>query len=245
MRELLVAEEHSQIYDLWRRRAERGLRLVHVDFHCDMRGLLIDRRRGRAFRIDAGDSRMRDVDSGNFLAHAVAEGIVSSVRWIHDRHGGRRYDVGTVKYESDLTALPHRILLRLRGAAGVPLEFEEIPLDAWDGVRPGERLDIDWDGIASVRYDLATVSRLSAGILDRIGSTLPDATYLVYSPGYSRDDRPRFEEFIERLRGRLGSEVTRIPPPLAAARSREPTLRRILTGIERTAVLGLRRIGIY
>ncbi len=99
MAELIVADEHLQIFDLWRERGERGLYLAHVDFHCDMRGLLVDRRRGTARLLDERDPRIRVVDSGNFLAHAAASGIVDSVRWIHDRHGGRRYDVGTVKYE--------------------------------------------------------------------------------------------------------------------------------------------------
>ena len=33
--------------------------------------------------------------SGNFLAHAVMEGIVTSIRWVHHRRSGRKYDTGT------------------------------------------------------------------------------------------------------------------------------------------------------
>ena len=100
MAEMVVCEEHSQVYEIWRDRGQRGLRLSHVDFHCDMRGLLIDRPRARAYLIDGVEPRVAVVDSGNFIAHAIMEGIVSSIRWVHDTHGGRRYDSPGVKYES-------------------------------------------------------------------------------------------------------------------------------------------------
>ena len=103
----------------------------------------------------------------DFLAHAVARGIVGAVRWVHDRHGGRRYDVGTVKYESDLTALPHRILHRLRGGEEAAVELDETTLDAWKGLRPGEELDVDRDALTSVEYHEAKARRLVAEFLDR------------------------------------------------------------------------------
>ena len=244
MAELVVAEEHGQVYDLWRERGERGLRLVHVDFHCDMRGLLVDRRRRRAWRIDASDPRIRIVDSGNFLTHAVAEGIVSSVRWVHDRYAGRRYDVGTVKYESDLTAFPHRILHRLRGSPGVPLEFEEVLFDDWDGVHPGEHLDVDWDAVASVRYDAAKVSRLAGALLERVRARPPESAVLAFSPGYSHPDRSAGEEFAEKLARAIGAEAKPLPPT-SGTPARIAPWRRAGEAIERTVVLGLRRIGIY
>ena len=51
MRTVYVGDEHDQVLALWRRRGPFSLRVLHLDFHCDMRGLLIDRRAGRAYRI--------------------------------------------------------------------------------------------------------------------------------------------------------------------------------------------------
>lgn len=242
--ELIVAEEHSQIYDLWRERGSRGLRIAHVDFHCDMRGLLIDRRRGVAWRIDAGDRRNAVVDSGNFLAHAIAEGIVTSVRWVHDDHGGRRYDVGTVKYESDLTALPHRLLHRLRGEREVPLRFEEISLARWDGMGEDEQLDVDWDGLASIDYSDERIRRLTEAFLARDFAPAPALAYLVHSPGYSSSDRGLFERFAEHLAGKLGASIRRLPAP-AASSAGQPRQRTLTQRLGKSAVLGLHRAGIY
>jgi len=47
MTELIIAEEHSQLYDVWLERGYRNLSVCHEDFHCDMRGLLINRRLGQ------------------------------------------------------------------------------------------------------------------------------------------------------------------------------------------------------
>jgi hypothetical protein len=42
---------------------------------------------------------------------------------------GRRHDAGTVKYERDLTSLPHRLLHRLRREPETELKFTEL---VWD-----------------------------------------------------------------------------------------------------------------
>ena len=68
---LYVIEKHDQLLQLWRSQDAANIRIAHVDFHCDMRGLLIDRQTRRAYRIG---SILRRVDVGNFLAHAVVEG---------------------------------------------------------------------------------------------------------------------------------------------------------------------------
>ena len=47
-----------------------------------------------------------------FYAERLGFSIVKE--WDRSNVRGRRYDTGTVKYESDLTALPHRLLHRLR-----------------------------------------------------------------------------------------------------------------------------------
>ena len=242
MPEIYVGEEHSQVYDLWRERGWRGLRLSHIDFHCDMRGLLIDRRRGRAYLIDSQDARMSKADSGNFLAHAVMAGIVTSVRWVHDDFGGRRYDVGTVKYEGDLTAMPHRLVHRLERGAEVVIEYDDLSFASWDGVRRGEHLDIDWDGLASVDYDRERIARLTTALLAR-DFPAPETTYLVYSPGYSHPDRTLFDDFLTKLAAKFGADVRRLPPYTGPPHRAEAT--GILEGIERRVVLALHRVGIY
>lgn len=146
MAEILVCEEHSQAYDTWLARGQRNLELTHIDFHCDMRGLLLDRHISRAYFIDGTDPEVDIPDSGNFLAHAIVNGTVKSLRWIHDEHGGRRYDTGVVKYESDLSALPHRIRHKLRRNEDFPVGFDEMTFDEWDGAMLGEHLSLDWDG---------------------------------------------------------------------------------------------------
>jgi len=244
--EILVCEEHSQIYEIWQERRQSGLKLAHIDFHCDMRGLLLDIRRSRAYLINAAAPNIQVIDSGNFIAHAVIEGVVSSVRWIHDIHGGRRYDAGAVKFESDLTALSHRLLHYLRHDEEVPIMFEEITFDDWDGVRCGEHLDIDWDGIASIEYELPYIRRLMESFLDRGFNTVPETTYLAYSPGYSHPDRRLFEEFLERLALKFSAEIKRLPQPKLRPgypqppQDLAPSLR-----LKNQLVLKLRRLGIY
>jgi hypothetical protein len=243
MSELIVADEHVQIYELWRQRGVRDLALCHVDFHCDMRGLLIHRGRGKAWRIDARDPRVSRPDSGNFLAHAILDGIVSSLRWVHDAFGGRRHDTGTVKYESDLTALPHRLLHRLRRGREVPLGFEELDFERFDGVRPGEHLDIDWDGIANIDYDPPRIEALMDRLLGGLEGEPPQTTYLAYSPGYSRPDRSLFDAFSEKLAHQLGARIKRLPPWQGPPCATEPT--GLAASLERRLELALRRVGIF
>ena len=114
MPEILIAEEHYQVYQVWLERGVRDIAVVHIDFHCDMRGLLINRRREVAYWTSKHEAEF--IDDGNFMSHAIMNGIVSSIRWVHDTHGGRRHDFGgTVKYESDITSSVHELLHRMKG----------------------------------------------------------------------------------------------------------------------------------
>ncbi len=85
MNVIYVIERHDQRLQLWRSQNINNLRVVHVDFHCDMRGLLVDHQAQQVYRI--GDMG-RGVDQGNFLTHAIIEGRVQSIRWIHRIPGG-------------------------------------------------------------------------------------------------------------------------------------------------------------
>ena len=130
-----------------------------------MRGLLIDRRLGKARYVWQCDPYMNRLDSGSFLAHAVMKGIVTNLRWVHDDFGGRKYDdLYCVKYETDFTALP---FLRAGGQSWAPLTFAEQTFGDWGGPRQGEHLSIDWDGLAFVDYDVNRIRGLMAEILER------------------------------------------------------------------------------
>lgn len=84
---LYVIEQHHQLLHLWRKQNIKGLRIAHLDFHCDMRGLLIHRRIQQAYNIGY---KRQSTDEGNFLTYAILEGLVQDVRWIHRVPGGRQ-----------------------------------------------------------------------------------------------------------------------------------------------------------
>lgn len=208
---LYIFEEHDQVYDLWRRENIRGLTVTHVDFHCDMRGLLIDRRRGTAAFV--GRTGERRVDPGNYLAHAIMEGIVSDVRWVHGAYGGRRYDTGTVRYESDPTAVPLMLRHAFRPYPEVPIAFEESLIDNWNGNVDGHHLDIDWDTFAPHGALPADIDRGTEAFFARPLSGTPAAIFLVFSPHYSVPGRERFDAFAARLAARFGAGIVRVPLP--------------------------------
>jgi hypothetical protein len=80
---IYLMERHDQLMDVWRQLNLRDAHVVHLDFHCDMRGLLVDAQASRAYRITV---RSPDLDEGNFITHAIFEGRVSRLRW---KPGGR------------------------------------------------------------------------------------------------------------------------------------------------------------
>ena len=71
-----TVERIQQVYELWTQNGLKDLRVVHIDYHCDMRGMMVDRERQCAWRIR--DVRER-LDCGNYLRHAVFEGVVSGI----------------------------------------------------------------------------------------------------------------------------------------------------------------------
>jgi hypothetical protein len=204
---LFVADEHSPLYDLWIERGDRNLSVCHVDFHDDMRGLLIDRKQGKARYVWQSDPFMNRLDSGSFLAHAIMNGIVTSLRWVHDDFGGRKYDdLYCVKYETDFTALP---FLRAGKQNWVPVTFQEQTFVEWSGPQPYEYLSIDWDGIAFIDYDENHIRRLMAEILRREFYT--ESIFVSRSHAYCNPDTTLFNEFIAGLEEKFKTKAVYLP----------------------------------
>jgi len=247
---IYVAEHHEQLLDLWREQDARSLKLLHLDFHCDMRGLLVDRKAGRAFRVP--DFISREAEEGNFLTHAVLEGRVKSICWIHDEPGGRRDDVCTIKYESDLTALPFRLFNIVAGREGISIGYNEVLYKEWTGLHDEEVLGIDWDFFAGSTYPADTIQRRVESFLNLEFQSVPQQVFVCYSPEYCHPSREQFRHFISALGRLFQAEIVEMTAAQVSANERtflrkhmpDPCLRwcRI---IYHGAVSSLRRIGIY
>jgi hypothetical protein len=232
-------EHHDRVLTAWREEDRRGVALVHVDFHDDLRGLLVDRRRRWAHVI----SELQPLDPGNFLAHAVVEGRLRRVRWIHGQVGGRAWDAGIVRYESDLLAWRHR---RRRKEPGHALDFEEILVEEWDGLAPGELLSVDWDCFASSLQDAGGLAARVDAFFQRLGPRVPEETWVAYSPEYVRATMDEYREFLDRLGRRFGQAVEWHSRALQEGRLRvERAPATLPRGPWMRLVLTLRRLGIY
>lgn len=210
MPEIVVADNHEQVYPVWEEHGFKNIKLTHVDFHCDMRGIMIDRKHGQAFFTSERETQF--IDRGNFLAHAIMNGIVSDLQWVHGPKGGRSYDIGpVVAYESDYLSPLHRRYHRQSGRDAVELKFKQGLLSDWIGPRENEILDVDWDTFASIDYSSRHRKELIETFYAKDFSNIPALTTLVYSPGYSDPDRSLFEDFTERLADCFQATVTHLP----------------------------------
>jgi hypothetical protein len=246
---IYVVEEHGQVLDLWRTQQAQSLHVLHMDAHCDMRGLLIDRRNQRAFRIW---DKNKTVDQGNFLTYAILEGRVSSLRWVYSDLGGRQNDVGTVKYESDITATPYRWLQALRGDPGIPIHYESLLDVSWTDLMEDEYLDIDWDFFASIIYPEDTIQARVDAFLKKEFHVIPGQIYVCYSPGFSHPSRNQFRRFITDLSNLFNAKIVELQPSQDLA-TRQPSIIkymptpffRVIRQIYYKTCLSLRKWGIY
>lgn len=247
---IYVAEKHDQILDIWRVQGASSLNILHLDFHCDMRGLLINRRDQLAYRIP--DFVNQGVDEGNFLTHAILEGRVRSLRWVHDVPGGRQYDVGTVKYESDFSALPYCLLIKAGKRRGIPIVYSVTRYPEWGGIDEGECLDIDWDFFASTEYSEDTIQGRAESFLMRGFRIIPREVYICYSPDYCYPSRPMFERFVSDLARAFNAGIVELPSSSGKS-AKKGSFRRYLPSaflkLARrayySATLSLRRWGVY
>lgn len=248
MSTLYIMDSHDQLLTVWREMNARRLGVTHLDFHCDMRGLLVDAAAARAFRIT---DRSPGLDEGNFITHAIVEGRVGRVRWVHDVPGGRRDDVNGVRLASDLSARWISRRLARGGQPGVPFTYEAMTFDQWSGIDPTDFLDIDWDVFASCEYEIDSIEQRIARFLDRRLNGVPEHSALCYSPGYAHDTRQAFEAFGERLAARFNARIVRIPPPpvhVPTSRLKMGMPRPIYRRLRHAALQGVRWLryrGIY
>lgn len=209
MPKIYVADNHEQVYPIWQKHKIKDAKLTHLDFHCDMRGIMIDRKAGLAFFTSERETTF--VDRGNFLAHAIMNGMISDIRWVHGPRGGRAYDVGpVVSYETDTLAWLHRYNHKRSDREAVLLKFQQCLLKDWDGLHKKELLDLDWDAFASVEYDTAHREELIEAFFAKDFKYIPEITTLVYSPGYSDPDRSLFETFTKQLADKFNAEIIQI-----------------------------------
>jgi hypothetical protein len=244
MTTLFVFKEHDELLTLWRSRALSGLRIVHVDFHDDLRGFVIDRKREKAFRAGVFRRDRKPPDEGNFLMHAVMEGIVRKIRWVRGRVGGRAYETGIVKYREDLASIPHRVAHSLRRDAEYPLQFAEIVDEEWKGPEEGEHLDIDWDYFASFHFDPWEISERIGAFLRKLRGPAPPAVYLAYSPGHVSPSREQFGLLVDTLAARYGCRPLWPGPSFVSGLPGESPARKPPSIVKR-AILSLRKRGVY
>lgn len=218
-------ERHHEVLELWRSQEASSLRVVHLDFHCDLRGMLVDRRSHRAYRIR---DRFPDLDQGNFLTHAVLERRIESIRWVHDEPGGRADDIGTVKLETDLSAIPMRMSIARHKVQGIPLEYEIVTAREWGGIEPGEHLDIDWDHFACTEYEPDSIPDRIATFFRRLGGQRPEAAYVCYSPEYSHPSRDLYRDFVSDLASRLEAPVVALEAPRSEVGPNERSVSRFV-----------------
>lgn len=221
--DLFVIENHDQLYHLWSQQDARNLHVCHVDFHCDLRGLLIDRAKKVAYKIH--DVRS-GVDMGNFLAHAVAEGRVDAVSWVHGTPGGRRCDVNTVKYTEDITALPFNLAIRLKRLIPLPLDYSVAEMNSWPGPKEGDFLDIDWDVFAAHEIPLNELEQRVETFFSKSLVAPLSGISICYSPSHSHATRAQFAEFVGRLEERY--DVSRLDLRETKCCSSRPWYRRII-----------------
>ncbi len=242
---LYVIEEHDQLLHIWREQDVQNLRIVHFDFHCDMRGMLVDREKQHAYRIFDLLAMLEiddDLDIGNFLMHAVMEGRVSGVRWVHRTPGGRNYDVGTVKYTTDLTVQPTWFWQKLWRRQGVPLAYEVLAPEQWQGLAEGEFLDIDWDYFVGLDYPPEVIADAVEEFFALNFHHRPIGISVYFSPNFSHPDRSLFETFITRLAEKFGATVVRVPLPPRYGIRRLLPIGRLPQSIQNIANRGYRKI---
>jgi hypothetical protein len=199
MTNLYIAKEHHEFLPIWKAERKMGRSVLHLDFHDDLRGLLIDRKKGKAYRTGIFRTLQQPLDDGNFLAQAVISGAVQRIRWVRGSVGGRACDAGIVKYKEDIAALPHRLSHFLKRGKSFRLDFDEIIFKDWCHCDTGELLSMDWDFFASFNLNPEGIQKRFEQFLSRLRIHIPDEIYFCYSPRHVHPSSHAFMAAVESL----------------------------------------------
>ena len=202
---LYAIDQHDQLLHIWRELNASNLHVVHVDFHCDMRGLLVDRKRQLGWKISEVRSTL---DEGNYLRYGIFEDIVDGVTWVHGTPGGRMCDFHTLKYSTDWSTRFHR--KEMDAQKPKPLRYEVSTMGEWQGTDEQVFLDIDWDTFADQSLPVTEIdSRVEEFLSKPIGPNLRGIA-VCYSRHHSHDTRERYDAFVSRLAEKFGAEVEKV-----------------------------------
>lgn len=224
MATIFVIEEHDQLLDIWRELNLRKIKLDHIDFHCDMRDMYVDRKMSRAAWVG---SNPLGLDQGNFISHAVMEHIVDDVLWAHDEPGGRADDPTSVIFESDFSyLLPWKQIRKETFRDGFSCEV--INLSDWQGPRSDRWLDVDWDVFAIAEMPRDSVEHRVERFMQTLRSSAtetPEFISVCYSPQYVHATREEFNKFIDDLTEMYDATVVQ-PPFMGSNKS-------VITGLHK------------
>ncbi|MBI4866537.1 MAG: hypothetical protein HY816_06270 [Candidatus Wallbacteria bacterium] len=204
-RVLCVAREQEAMLDCLRRHGRRGMRFLHVDRHCDMRGWVVDRAGRRGGWLHGSGA----IDSGNVLAHAVAEGWIERVDWLHEPDAGREDDLGTFLTVEESGRWPWRLM----GSSG-PAEWRPFELSEWNDPSAlnrwsGEGLGLDWDHFAPFPCSERAARRRMQEFLDALPRPWPELVFLCASPGYASAHLGLFDELVRAVHSLQGGKLER------------------------------------
>lgn len=160
------------------------------------------------------------------------------------------YDVNSVTYTTYATVISHKALLRIRRQRPVPLDYDQVHLDDWDGVAEGAFLDIDWDKFAEHSMSRTDIAGRVGRFFARPFSPQLAGAAVCYSPNHRLDSRPEFDEFCQRFADVLNTQVETVP--FQAAPKQRPLRDRVIPRPIYNALrsqyyrwmLGLKRMGI-
>ena len=244
---LYVIDSHEQALDIWRQQQLTNAKLLHVDFHCDQRGLLVNQKKNLAYPIW---TRFPKVDEGNFLKHAIVDGIIASVRWVHDIPGGRQHDIKTLKFHTDFSAIIHRLIHLFKRSPQTSYRLETCLASQWIQIQPGEILDIDWDFFAAKEYAVDSIPERIEKFFDRDFEVPPQQIIVCHSPEYCHPTDELFEQFVDRIKTLFDADLIRLPKPFVPRSQRSSSklknaLRARARKLYHLTNLSLRRLGIY
>jgi hypothetical protein len=226
-RKIIAVQNHEDVFLYWEKHGMRGMDVVHLDAHCDMYGLLINRQEGYCVEI-----KPQRLHEGNFLLHAVKHGMVRGLKWVYDAYGGRKYDAAVVKYETDLTGRLQMLRPKVRSAERYPIKYTTAEYGKWNGPGPEEHLDIDWDFFALTLKDKDAIKEECERFLSMRWEVIPEYTYVSYSEDYVHPSQSYYDDFIAGLSRKLNAEVERFSPeverPAREFTDRRPAALRLL-----------------